>query len=84
MIKNKKKGMVPLLAAVLQKKSDYRRQQARLPFERKIEIVVRLQHLVAEIGKSSGRKPSGKAWRLGKLQDSKVKGTRVSMHAARD
>lgn len=84
MIKNKKKEMAPSLAAVLQKKRDFRRRQARLPFERKIEIVVRLQHLVAEIRKSSGRKPAGKAWRLGKYQDSKVKGTRISMHAARD
>jgi len=72
------------LAAVLQKKRDFRRRQARLPFESKIEIVVRLQHWVAEIGRSSGRKPSGKAWRLEKLQGSKTKGARVPRLAARD
>ena len=55
--------MGAILAAKLRAKSDFRRQQAKLPFKRKIEIVVKLQKLAAGIGKITGRKPSGTTWR---------------------
>jgi hypothetical protein len=59
-------------------KSDFRRQQVKLPFERKIEIVVRLQKLAAAIGKITERKPSGITWRwpTRKLQNGKKNKTR--------
>jgi len=62
-MKNKTVDMNGLLAAKQHGKSNFRRQQVKLPFERKIEIVVRLQKLAAAIGKITGRKPSGMTWR---------------------
>ena len=55
--------MGAILAGKLRAKSDFRRQQAKLPFKRKIEIVVKLQKLAAGIGKITGRKPAGMTWR---------------------
>ncbi|NTU51065.1 MAG: hypothetical protein HGA94_01320 [Candidatus Aminicenantes bacterium] len=43
--------------AVFKKKRERRRQLAKLPFERKIEIVVELQRTAADIRAVAGRKP---------------------------
>jgi hypothetical protein len=45
---------------VFQNKREKRRQLAKLPFEKKIEIVVELQKAAAEIRKD----PRRKAWRI--------------------
>jgi hypothetical protein len=46
--------------AVFQNKRDRRRQLAKLPFEKKIEIIVELQKAAAEIRKD----PHRKVWRI--------------------
>lgn len=43
--------------SIFEKKRQRRRQLARLPFEKKIEIIVRMQRAVAEIKKDSKHKP---------------------------
>jgi hypothetical protein len=47
-------------ASVFEKKRERRRQLAKLPFEKKIEIVVELQKAAAEIR----RDPRHKPWEL--------------------
>jgi hypothetical protein len=42
--------------AVFKKKRDRRRQLAKLPFEKKIEIVLELQKVAAEIRKDPARR----------------------------
>jgi|MudIll2142460700_1097286.scaffolds.fasta_scaffold154412_3 hypothetical protein len=42
---------------IFEKKRERRRQLAKLPFEKKIEIVVELQRAAAGIRKEVGRKP---------------------------
>ena len=53
-----------VLAGQLRAKNDWRRRQARLPFARKVEIVICLQKLAVEIGAVMGRRPAGTVWRL--------------------
>jgi len=69
-MKNKAAAPGTVLTAQLRAKKDCRRRQAALPFARKIEIVICLQKLAAEIGAVMGRKPGGMVWRLtsGKYQ----------------
>lgn len=42
---------------IFEKKRERRRWLAKLPFEKKIEIIVKLQRAVAEIKKDSKHKP---------------------------
>lgn len=63
-MKNKAAAPGTVLAAQLRAKNDWRRRQARLPFARKVEIVICLQKLAVEIGAVMGRKPVGMVWRL--------------------
>lgn len=85
-MKNKAADMGALLAGKLRAKSDFRRQQAKLPFERKLEIVIQMQKLAADIGKITGRKPVGTIWRwqTRKYQNGKVRKTRTSKLAVRN
>jgi hypothetical protein len=84
-MKNKAVATGATVAAQLRAKRDFHRRQAKLSFERKIEIVVRLQKLAATIGKISGRKPSGLTWRwpAKKYQNGKMYKTKNSRLAAR-
>jgi hypothetical protein len=84
-MKNKAVDKGATLAVKLHVKRDFRRRQAKLSFESKIEIVVRLQKLTAAIGKITGRKPSGMTWRwpTRKYQNGKISKTRSSKLAAR-
>ena len=54
--------MASVFESALRAKAIFRRQRAKLPFESKIGILIRMQHLTAQIGKVSGRKPAGKVW----------------------
>ncbi|MDI6850172.1 MAG: hypothetical protein QME69_10335 [Candidatus Saccharicenans sp.] len=57
-----KNDMAKLAADIFEKKRRRRRQLARLPFEKKIEIVVELQKVAASI-RGDNR---GKIWPLGR------------------
>jgi hypothetical protein len=54
--------MASAFESALRAKGISRRQRAELPFESKIDILIRMQKLTARIRKVSGRKPAGKAW----------------------
>jgi len=43
--------------SIFEKKRQRRRQLARLPFEKKVEIIIKMQRAVAEIKKDSKHKP---------------------------
>lgn len=50
--------------AVFRAKAERRRQLAELPFDEKIEIVVKLQQIAYELTTASGR-PARKPWGVG-------------------
>jgi len=50
--------------SAFQSKLAYRKKQAALPFNQKIEILIRLQEIAEEIRKIAGRKPAGKVWKI--------------------
>jgi hypothetical protein len=84
-MKNKAVDPGTILATQLRAKNDWRRRQAKLPFARKVEIVIRLQKLAVEIGAVMGRKPAGMVWRLpsGKYQKGLLRQTRNSKPSTR-
>ena len=45
------------IESIFEKKRQRRRQLARLPFEKKIEIIVKMQRAAAKIRKDSKHKP---------------------------
>lgn len=47
---------------VFRQKREWRRREARLPIEEKMRILLDLQHIAYEIGRSQGRTPS-RPWR---------------------
>lgn len=49
--------MDKLIESIFEKKRRRRNQLAKLPFEKKIEIIVKMQRAVAEIKKESKYKP---------------------------
>jgi hypothetical protein len=53
----------------LRAKEIFRRQQAKLPFESKIDILICMQKLAAQIGKVAGRKQTGKVWLVTKKKE---------------
>jgi hypothetical protein len=47
---------------IFKAKEELRKKQAKLPFEEKIKIMVRLQHIAYNAAISMGRTPTKKPW----------------------
>jgi len=52
------------MARLVAGKSASRRRKAKMPFPRKVEIVVSLQEIATAACRATGRKPAGTPWRL--------------------
>jgi hypothetical protein len=69
-MENKSMAMAAAFRNALRAKDIFRRQQAKLPFESKIDILIRMQKLAAQIGKAAGRKQTGKVWMVTNKKES--------------
>jgi hypothetical protein len=49
---------------IFKAKKEFRKERAKLPFEEKIKIVVRLQQIAAEAAACANKKESRKPWKI--------------------
>lgn len=63
-LKKKDADARKLFYGLLASKNASRRRKARMPYARKVEIVVRLQEIAVAARRSTGKRPARSAWRL--------------------
>jgi hypothetical protein len=49
---------------IFRAKLEFRKERARLPFEEKIKILVRLQQIASEVASSTGKEETRKPWNI--------------------